>query len=29
MKPFNDFITENIEINLEEMESMRDVVKFL
>lgn len=29
MKPFNDFITENIEINLEEMESMKSVVKFL
>lgn len=28
MKPFNDFLKENILINLEEMEGMKDVVKF-
>lgn len=28
MKPFNDFLRENIRINQEEMESMKDVVKF-
>ncbi len=29
IKPLNDFLSENVEINLEEMESMKDVVKFL
>jgi TIGR02453 family protein len=29
MKPFNDFLKENILINLEEMEGMKDVVKFI
>lgn len=28
MKPFNDFLKENVLINLEEMESMKNVVKF-
>ena len=29
MKPFNDFLKENILINFEEMEGMKDVVKFV
>lgn len=29
MKPFNDFLKENILINFEEMEGMKDVVKFI
>lgn len=29
MKPFNDFLKENVLINYEEMEGMKDVVKFL
>ncbi|MCQ2284733.1 MAG: DUF2461 domain-containing protein [Bacteroidales bacterium] len=28
MKPFNDFLKENILINMEEMEGMKDIVKF-
>jgi len=29
MKPFNDFLKENVLINFEEMEGMKDVVKFI
>lgn len=29
MKPFNDFLAENIVINMEEMETMKDVVKII
>lgn len=29
MKPFNDFLKENILINFEEMEGMKDVIKFI
>jgi hypothetical protein len=29
MKPFNDFLSENILINMEEMETMKIVVKFV
>ena len=28
MKPFNEFLKDNILINMEEMEGMKDVVKF-
>ena len=29
MKPVNDFLSENILINMEEMETMKSVVKFV
>jgi hypothetical protein len=29
MKPLNDFLSENILINMEEMETMKSVVKYV